>query len=837
MHARSHTAEPEIEPALAVLHETVSAEFEVQRARAAVHQRLFGDGGNVYIGRFRVLRRLGVGGMGEVYLCVDDTLEREVAVKRVFDRAGPEARGQLEREARALAKLSHDNVVQIYECGTHAGRSYLAMEYVQGQTLRQWLALRARPSVREVHARFMAAGRGLAAAHARGFVHRDFKPENVLVRAEDGKIKVADFGLAQALNLDTLDDEDGRLAGTVLYMAPEQLRGQSVDARSDQFSFCLAFYEGLWGEQPYEAREPRDRLRQIERGPKVPPGQSDLFRVLRRGLAPDPANRWPSMDELLLALARASEAPRRRRLWAGAAALALGTVASVYALRTPEACESPVDAVWNAAVRGRLERQVETLEPSHASISEQRLLASLDDWAHAWAQEHLRTCELPEGGDARSWARRSCYEAEATFVVELIAQVERGDAHTLARAVELGEELRRPEDCGRYLARLEVPPPPPDQEAEVERLRAEIERSRALRLLGRFEPALERARATDARARELQYLALEAEARAELAKSHDVAGHPQEAEQLYQHAIRLARRSELRELEAELRVERAELFVDDLRDPMQARELWFEAQTAQELVDASPRQRARLAFIAGRLAEFERELEQAQARYDEAISLAADAPELPYYLGARAALERDPSVKLQLRGRALEYGLEHFGPHHPRSARLLANYGAEEQAAGVDDEGRDELGRAAAIWVETLEPTHPDRATAELIFAENALARAELDAAERHAKEAARVLALQLPADQLEHADPTFLLAQVAAKRAQAEPERRQVLHGKAVDHAQRAAVLVEASPIGGLESYLRQIYELWHAELLSLGRETEAEALRERAQARAIAL
>jgi len=201
------------------------------------------------LGRFALVRQIGQGGMGVVYTALDELLGRAVAIKMIrADRAGAVAVARILREAQALARLSHPNVVQLHDVRTADGQIFLAMEYVPGRTLRAWLEQR--PGRAEILARFAEAGRGLAAAHAAGLVHRDFKPDNVLV-GDDGRVRVVDFGLvaadepARATLVDAAPDPGasdtltraGAVVGTPAYMAPEQLRGEAADARSDQFAF------------------------------------------------------------------------------------------------------------------------------------------------------------------------------------------------------------------------------------------------------------------------------------------------------------------------------------------------------------------------------------------------------------------------------------------------------------------------------------------------------------------------------------------------------------------------------------------------------------------------
>jgi predicted Ser/Thr protein kinase len=268
------------------------SDFEHRRSVAAVRMALFGKGQTLAIGRYRIERRIGAGGMGEVYLGLDAALGRKAAIKRVPpERSTSESPERLRKEARALARLSHPNVVQIYEVGEHEDQTFLAMEYVEGTTLTGWL--KDARSWQEILSVFVAAGRGLAAAHSAGVIHRDFKPDNVLI-SKAGRVCVADFGLAVA-------DEDGahrhEVSGTVRYMSLEQLRGEDVDARSDQFSFCVALYEALWQTEPFDRTTVAARVRALQFGrPRPPPpgagarARSTLaqLRGAARGPAGDP---------------------------------------------------------------------------------------------------------------------------------------------------------------------------------------------------------------------------------------------------------------------------------------------------------------------------------------------------------------------------------------------------------------------------------------------------------------------------------------------------------------------------------------------------------------------
>jgi predicted ATPase/predicted Ser/Thr protein kinase len=269
------------------------------------------------IGRFSILAKLGEGGMGIVYLARDPQLDRQLAVKLMHPRAHNQiATTRLLREAQSLARLSHSNVVHVYEIGQHADGLFIAMEYVDGVTLGQWIRAGQRPWWSNLPY-LLQAGRGLQAAHDAGLVHRDFKPANVMV-GTDGRVRVLDFGLARpAAESDVSNSVSnthnshvtatGTLVGTPAYMAPEQFTGGVGDALSDQFSFCATAFECLFGETPIigtnleeiSTNIKRKTLRAIPRNTALP---DRICAALERGLAFSPQDRWPNMAALLAEL-------------------------------------------------------------------------------------------------------------------------------------------------------------------------------------------------------------------------------------------------------------------------------------------------------------------------------------------------------------------------------------------------------------------------------------------------------------------------------------------------------------------------------------------------------
>jgi hypothetical protein len=275
------------------------------------------------LGRFRVLGKLGEGGMGVVLSAHDEQLDRQVALK-LLTRARHDAiaHERLIREARSLARLSHPNIVSVHEVGESEGTPYLVMELVVGQTLRQWLDGDGErvPSRLEVLRMFLAIGRGLAAAHELSVVHRDFKPDNVLV-GHDGRARVVDFGLARVAHVDEPGDAPaaagspsgeqepsltatGALMGTPAYMAPEQWLGKPADARSDQFSFCVALFQAIYGQAPFAGASMAELMNSVldEAPAQVPASErlpGGLHEAIMRGLDKQPEQRWPEMEPLL----------------------------------------------------------------------------------------------------------------------------------------------------------------------------------------------------------------------------------------------------------------------------------------------------------------------------------------------------------------------------------------------------------------------------------------------------------------------------------------------------------------------------------------------------------
>lgn len=452
------------------------------------------------IGRYRIIDWIGRGGMGVVYAAHDPELDRTVALKLVANgvdaRSSFVQRERLQREARAMAKLSHPNVVNIHDVGTVGGQLFIAMEFVAGPTLRAWASQDGR-SWREILEMFLGAAKGLDAAHRAGMVHRDFKPENVLV--SDGRARVTDFGLAQPFddepNLsacapsDQLRSDDrtrsistARLAGTPAFMAPELFEGHPASALSDQFSFCVALYTALFGTAPYPQRPLRARLEAMAAdrvGQQMTDGRVPrwLRSLLLRGLSREPNRRFGSMEELVQLAERRLDRGRLGRLTGlvlPTALLTLGLGAYTQSASS-EACfaeASKIDAIWDARSREQLHAAFERSDLEYMAALADFATQNLDRHAAELKTIYRETCEAPSISEMDRRHRSACLERS---VVEFSAALEvlSGEEQEPRRRVpEVLSALMRPSDC-KHASRNAVADP---SDADARELSSELTR-------------------------------------------------------------------------------------------------------------------------------------------------------------------------------------------------------------------------------------------------------------------------------------------------------------------------------------------------------------------------
>jgi tRNA A-37 threonylcarbamoyl transferase component Bud32/tetratricopeptide (TPR) repeat protein len=474
----------------------------------------------VRLGRYTVLGQLGRGAMGVVFAAYDPSLERKVAIKLVHShRAATRlARERMRREAKAMARASHANVVHVYEAGEHDGHVFIAMEYVEGTTLTAWLSERPR-AWQEVLGMFVGVGRGLAAAHAAGVVHRDFKPDNVLVTTE-GVPKVADFGVAQLQTQPTneaTEESSGAQVvsltspaapiGTPLYRSPEQHRGRSVDESSDQFAFCVALYEALYHALPFAGDTTKELFRNVAEGNlRPPPTDSDVPHWLRaavvRGLASDASERHASMQQLvdLLSVELAGTQRRWPRRMIAALVVAGGvTVALLVASRGPSPCgdgEARLREAWNDDRRAGVERSLSSVDVAYAAETADRVLETLDAYGDGWAAAYREACEATRvhGGQSEALLdrRMSCLDKRRRALGALVEVLEEVDRESLPRATSAALALPAIDRCSdlEYVEALVPPPEDPEVRRRATELEESLDHANAMQIAGRYAEAL-----------------------------------------------------------------------------------------------------------------------------------------------------------------------------------------------------------------------------------------------------------------------------------------------------------------------------------------------------------
>jgi len=683
------------------------------------------------VGRFTVLATLGRGAMGVVYAAYDPRLDRRVAIKMLGSASvalDVSARDRLVREARAMAKLADPNVVAIFEVGEHADETYLAMEFVAGTTLRDWREARSR-SWRETLDVFRQAADGLAAAHDAGLVHRDFKPDNVMV-GDDGRVRVADFGLAaipRAAASEVPVDSDpsshvrtrtGALLGTPAYMAPEQLDGAAADARSDQFAFCVALYESLCGHAPFDraslpvlrsaiasgaVREPLDA--------RIPRG---LVRALRRGLDANPNRRWPSMRALQDAMDAAVRPSRALSLGAVGAVLVVGLgVTAVFVRRGHEnPCDSGGASMalrWGAARASVLDRQFVAAAGDDGGDAARRVRLLLDRYANRWIGEQRNACRATFVAHTESVAthdvRMECLGRRLDEMSATIDALAHTDRAGVAAATDAVESLASPALCRDASAANRTTPRPRNgpRRRTVDTLERTLVRLGAQLATGEWQAVLAPARSLTADADAAGWAPLAAEARL-----------------LYARVLRRGGRLDDAIAEARTAVVRAET----ARDERIAALAWLEllaahgearrwrdvpplaehASGAIERLGSPPNLRASLDHVLGvaatnlgRLDDARRRLESARALRE---SLGADGvADLARTLSALGSLERaaghfDAALADHRRARALDAA--RLGDRHPDLARHDHNIAGALRRLGRLDEARESYERALA---------------------------------------------------------------------------------------------------------------------------------------------
>jgi tetratricopeptide (TPR) repeat protein/predicted Ser/Thr protein kinase len=662
------------------------------------------------LGRYLILDRLGQGGMGVVYAAYDPELDRKVAVKLLRGDHARDGGARLLREAQAMARLQHPNVIAVHDVGTFGGRVFAAMEFVDGATLAEVVRSR-RLGWRQVVELYLQAGRGLEAAHAAGLVHRDFKPENALV-GRDGRVRVLDFGLARAaldaadLQATTVDvgsgahspgllatplTRVGAVVGTPAFIAPEQFDGAAADARSDQYSFAVALYGSLYGTLPFRGDGLNALIAAVRSGRvEGPPEDSDVPRWLRavvlRAMALDPAARFPGMTALLQALADDPAARRRRQArWAAAAAVLALAVAGAWWgwSRSTRLCAGSADrlaGVWDATRRQSVERAFLASGAAFAPAVWTSVGRALDAYAGEWVAGRTEACEATRRRGEQSEdlmdRRMSCLDGRLEDLRALTELLAGADAKLVEKSVQAVYALPPIASCADRQALLARVPPPVDAAARsrVEQSRRKLARVRALRIAGRFAEgrtaAVELGPAIEAEA----YPPLRAEYLLERGDLEQRLGEFSAGEETLHQALWAAEAG--RDYGLATEVAALAVTVVGIREARHAEGVRWANQG--------------LALLAG-------------LGGDERLEgiVRANLGTLYNEMGDSAGGERELTLALGLRERTQ-------GANSPEVGRTLNNLGAVYYGRGDLQKGLEFYNRALAVKEATLGPEHPD---------------------------------------------------------------------------------------------------------------------------------
>ncbi len=738
-------------------------ELTLSVAESTLRSKLFSETALPLVAdRFALQRKLGSGGMGTVWLATDRHLGRSVAIKFLSPSSRSEhSELRLEREAQALARISHPNVVPVYDFGRHRGRVWVAMEFVAGCTLRAW-ARTTQPPQDQILRHWSAAGRGLASVHQQGLVHRDIKPDNILV-GDDGRVRLIDFGVVRAESRDSPEssedrDEstaanskpaahpltaDGTTVGTLMYMAPEQLAGRPATPASDQFSFCLGLMEALVGTHPFQGLSIAQRLdpplvvERVNTGfQRVAPRA--VVEVIARGLALDPNARWPTMADLLQAL----DPGRNYRRWAlpaVATLLMLGVGVGVGAIDRDTACTPDptlVDPHWNSTRKAEIRTAFEGTELPYATPTADATLLELTAWTDEWQSKRRDACTSTRIAGVQSDAlldrRIGCLDRSWAGFDAVVEVLQDADPDVVARATAIAGELPRISECDSVSSTRASAGRSP---AAVAVLR-DIARGQALVAAGHLDAAHEIATSVVAttsvrddtfarlRAREL-------EARVQLGRDRFEPGV-----RALREVADDAARSELFDYEADIRVQLAAHTAGRWSRPELEKWWLADAEVALERVASADDPRYVDVYRArGLLARAEgdyplartwlrRALRRADSRrlatrFDIRLDLAGVSRKLGDLDDARAAY-------LELR----RSGATRLGPQHPTLAHVEYNLAVLEVDAGRFDAARESFARARDRFTTTFGPDTPtgllsEFGLARIDMSQGHLARAE----------------------------------------------------------------------------------------------------------------
>jgi len=662
--------------------------LELERARGSLRNKLFGGDDDPFrVGRYVVHGKVGAGGLGVVYSAWDPELDRRVALKfvradRRRDDDGTEQR-RLLREARSIAQLIHPNVVQVFDVGTHEDQVFFAMQLVDGASVRTWLASGVR-SWEEIAEVFLGAARGLAAAHKASLVHRDFKPDNLVVDA-DGRAVVVDFGLARSGGLSTPTDgstpaprtsaagSTHSLAGTPGYIAPELLEGTPATPKSDQWAFCVAFYEALFGAPPSTG----DSLAP-PRTPKVP---RRVIRLLERGLQRDPRQRHPSMEDVGDELQRALRARTSGAFIVGALVV-VGLGAWAYAARpAAPSCEGGLalaEGIWSDERRTSTLQALEHFGTDYSAAAWPHVERSVDEYLDAWSGMHRDACESTARGEQSAEMldrRMACLDDRLTELDQGLATIPRGEAAMNALAIVRGiSSVERCADLARHAVDDPLRPPE-DLRETLHDVTKGVAALRSMYLGGLYQEGHDSATQLIEQAEVIGFKPTIVEAKFWRAHFEDDLG---QTDASFEHG------AEVFAAAVEIGHDRLAMRSAWLLGVLEGvRRLDLEAALAQLAVARGFAVRAGLEDTA----------EWAQLLHSEG-----------YVYSAHGR----PKQAVETTLRALEIRERVLGPDHPDVAASLLNLTGDAQSLGQLSEALDYADRCASIYLSLYGPRHPD---------------------------------------------------------------------------------------------------------------------------------
>jgi len=807
-----------------------------RRLKDLIRARLFRTKASpVKIGRYTILDRLGEGGMGVVYTAYDDKLDRKIAVKVMrseSEREDSVGKTRLLREAQAMARLAHPNIVTVHEVGEVDRQVFVAMEFIRGQSLDRWLE---EPHPwREVLEVFLQAGRGLEAAHRAGLVHRDFKPQNVLVGRE-GAVKVLDFGLARAVGPGEVDPGEalvptgtaaiklldanltrtGALMGTPAYMAPEQHHGLPADARSDQFAFAVALFEGLHGQHPFDCSTFAALVLDVTTGKVHEPANASkvpawLRRAIQRAMSVEPARRYPSMAELLAELARDPAVKRRRILASTALAGLVGAAsfgAASFTAQAPAACasaEAELAGVWDPARRAAAERALLATGVPYAAETWQRVAPRLDAYASEWVAMRGEACETHRQGthsDRLFDLRTACLDLRRASLGALAEALGDADPSTVEKAATAAANLPRLAACAdtRALGQAVAPPEDPKVAARVQVLRGALARVQGLGDAGKYRRGLELVAPLRAEAEALGYPPLLAEAELREGSLEMDLGRLPEAEASLSAALNLGIASGADPVALEALSKRIFLRAAAMGAPGSAVGDVSYGRAFLERVDAEAGAKWLLFNNIGVMHEHLGDVDAAEAAYRE-LSAGGDLNQLTGLSDLQRAITltnignlrtfvaNDPGRAVAPFTEALRLAEAALGPHHPHTLMIGVNLALAHL-------NRGEYLAARAILDPAIEGAREtyggDTSTFGAFLAQRGLLELELHDFRAAVQTFDQALALSRGPDGQDGPDNAWIVANLAAAHSgSGEPARASELHEKSL------ALLSSADPI-----------------------------------------